>query len=262
MRKLPPIPKLSKNQFLFNTGSTLNLALVNILHFTLEFSVLNKVNLPYLFIIFHMIGATVGTLFAIKVVYRWDNIIVFLSISTLFIFFLISLIVLLQPIYTPIGLFGAGFCIGVNSGSTTINAFSSLPEGMDPKYNGRLMSTSMSISSLFVIIYAIMNISENYILTTIFFALILIVTIVSMLISKKDFQIMTQDHLNITNFFRNKKNLPKLGVAFFHGFFIINTYYAAILIFDLLGLVQYLNIFVLILFIIVFPLNFNGNPFR
>ena len=132
-----------------------------------------------------------------------------------------------------------------------INNVRSVPESLDPKFGGRFFSRAMGISSIFVIIYAVMNLTVNFLLTGIYFSLILIAIIVSMLLSRKEFPSIAQEHLNIINFIKNKQNLSKLAVAFFHGFFIINTYYAAILIFDLLGIVQYLNSYVLILFIVI-----------
>lgn len=96
-----------------------------------------------------------------------------------------------------------------------------------------------------------MNLTENFVFTFIYFILILIITLVPVLISKDHLQDISQEHVNTITILRSKENLPKLGVAFFHGFFIINTYYAAILIFDSLGFIQYLNGYVLILFIIV-----------
>jgi len=238
MKKLQPPFKVSAKQSLFGTGSSTSWGLANILHFTFEFSILQKVNLPYFFIIFHMIGVFFGAIFVIEVLHKTDSITVFLIQFIFLVFFLMSLMIILQPLYTPFGLFGAGFCIGMGSGSVHINTLRAFPELKDPaKWGaaGRLFSQGLGVSSILVIIYAIINLTENFVLTFIYFTLILIITLVSMLITKNDFQNITQEH----------------GVAFFHGFFIINTYYAAILIFDSLGFIQYLNSYALILFTIV-----------
>ena len=254
MKKLQPLPKLSKKQSLFGTGSTTTWGLANILHFTFEFSILQKVNLPYYFIIFHMIGVFFGAIFVIEVLHKKDSVTVFLCQFILLVFFLLSLMIFLQPLYTPFGLFGAGFCIGMAHGPSIVNSIRAIPELKDPARwgaAGRLFGLSMGISSILVIIYATMNLTENFVLTSIYFILILIITLVSMLITKNDFQNITQEHVNTITILKNKENLPKLGVAFFHGFFIINTYYAAILIFDSLGFLQYLNNYVIILFTIV-----------
>ena len=251
MKKLQPFPKLSAKQTLFGFGSVGLISLINILHFSLEFIVLKEVNLPYFFIIFHMIGLPFGAVFTLKFAYKWNNLIAYLSQFTLFTFLLMSLMIFLNPLYIPFGLFGAGFFIGGMSGFSIINGLSSTPEAGDPKVFGRLWSLTMVTTSFFIIIYAVINLQKNFLITIIYFLLILILILFFMLYTKNDFQIITQERLNVTNFFKNKANLPKLGVAFFLGFFIINTYYAAILIFDQLGLVQYLNTFVLILFIIV-----------
>lgn len=254
MKKLQPLPKLTAKQALFGTGSTISWGLANILHFTFEFSILQKVNLPYFFIIFHMIGVFFGAIFVIEVLHKMDSIAVFLIQFILLVFFLMSLMIFLQPLYTPFGLFGAGFCIGMGSGSVHINSFRANPELNDPAWwgaAGRLFSQGMGISSILVIIYATINLTENFFLTFIYFTLLLIITLVSMLITRNDFQNITQEHVTTITLLKNKENLPKLGVAFFHGFFIINTYYAAILIFDSLGFIQYLNNYVLILFTIV-----------
>ena len=154
MKKLQPLPKVSAKRTIFVMTPVLMLSLGNILHFTFEFSILQKVGLPYFFIIFHMIGVPIGSLFALKVLHKWDSIIVFLSQMILFVFFLISLMIFLQPIFTPFGLFGAGFCIGISGGPNAINSISAVPINADPKYGGRFFGRGMAISSIFVIIYA------------------------------------------------------------------------------------------------------------
>ena len=251
MKKLQPLPKISTKRTIFAIGSILLLSLGNILHFTFEFSILQKVGLPYFFIIFHMIGVPCGSFFAVKILNKWDNIIVFLSQFILFVFFLISLMIFLNPIFTPFGLFGAGFCIGTISGVNIIISNSVVPENMDPKYGGRWFGQGMAISSIFVIIYAVISLTENFFLIGTYFFLILITVIILASKIRNEIQIIAQENVNLNNFLKDKKNLSKLAIAFFHGFFIINTYYAAILIFDLYGFVQYLNSYVLILFIII-----------
>jgi len=251
MKKLQPLPKISGKRTILAIALTFMLSLANILHFTFEFSILQKVGLPFFFIIFHMIGVPFGSLFALNVLHKWDSIIVFLSQFILFVFFLISLMIFLQPIYTLFGLFGAGFCIGISGGSNTILSISAIPENADPKYGGRFFGQGLAISSIFVIIYAAINLTENFFFTSVYFLIILITVIIIILSSRNDFQVIAQEHLKIINFLKNKKNLPKLAVAFFHGFFIINTYYAAILIFDFYNFDLNLNNYVLILFIII-----------
>lgn len=250
MKKLQPFPKWSRNQTLFNASSVFQLGLVNIFHFILEFSALKQASLPYFFIIFHMIGVTAGALFSLEVAYKWNNLVAYLCYFILFISFLISLEILIHPLYIPFALFGAGFCIGGISGFGMVNTFSGNPE-YGPPTGGRTLGLGLFIASILVIIYAIINNAGIFILNLIFFALILVTSLVSTFVSKKDIQIIAQKRLNVVSFFKSKENLSRLAVAFFHGFFIINTYYAAILIFDLLGLVQYLNTFVIILFVVV-----------
>ena len=251
MKKLQPFPKITAKQSIFNCAILTSISLGNILHFTLEFSVLQKVNLPYFFIIFHMIGVPVGAFFAIKFSNKLNSIVAFSINFTLLVIFLMSLIIFLNPLYTPFGLFGAGFFIGGMSGPLTITSASSLPESTNPIFGGRLFGLAFTMSCIFVIIYALMNLTVNFTLTIIYFSLILIVSLVIILFIKIDFQSITQEHLNIITYFKNKKNLSKMAVYFFHGFFIINTYYAAILIFDWIKLSTYLNSFVLFLFIII-----------
>jgi len=251
MKKLQKLPKVTLKQTLFNIPLLISLSLGNILHFTLEFSVLQTVNLPYLFIIFHMIGVPVGAFFAVKVSNKWNNIVAFSSNFILLIIFLMSLIIILNPIYTPFGLFGAGFFIGGMSGPLMITSASSIPKSLNSVVGGRLFARGFAVSSIFVIIYALLNLTINFTLTLIYFSLILIVSLVFIFIIKIDFQSITQENLNISTYFKNKKNLSKMAVYFFHGFFIINTYYAAILIFDWIKLGTYLNSFVLFLFIII-----------
>ncbi len=251
MKKLEPLPKLTLKQNMFVLVPLLGLSLGNILHFSLEFTVLQKVNLPYFLIIFHMIGVPVGAIFAVKVINKRSSLFGFLTSFILLGFFLLSLMVILHPLYTPFGLFGAGFFIGAMSGYLPIFGLSSIPESGDPKFAARFFGRGFAISSIFVIIYALMNLTINFTLTLIYFSLILIISLVIMLKGNKNFDFVTQEHLNIINYIKNKKNLSKLTISFFHGFFIINTYYAAILIFDFIGLDQYLNSFVLFLFIIL-----------
>ena len=251
MKKLQPLSKLTAKQNIFGIPITLAISLGNILHFTLEFSVLERVGLPYFFIIFHMIGVPVGSFVAIKISNKWNGISAFLSNFILLGIFLISLIIFLNPLYTPFGLFGAGFFIGVMGGPLSIAAVSSVPESRDPVFAGRIFGRAFAISSIFVIIYALLNLTINFTLSLIYFSLILIVSLVFTLLTYKEFQFLTQENLKIIAYFKNKKNLSKMAVYFFHGFFIINTYYAAILIFDWISLGTYLNSFVLFLFIII-----------
>lgn len=100
MKKLQPLPKLTTKQAFFSIGSITTLSLGNIFHFTYEFSILQKVNLPYFFIIFHMIGVFFGAIFVLEVLHKKDSIAVFLIQFILLIFFLISLMIFLQH-YTP-----------------------------------------------------------------------------------------------------------------------------------------------------------------
>jgi len=251
MKKLQPLPKLTAKQALFSIPVLIAMSFGNILHFTLEFSVLQRVNLPYFFIIFHMIGVPVGAFFAIKFSNKWNGISAFLSNLILLGIFLISLIIFLNPFYTPFGLFGAGFFIGGMSGPLTLVSASAIPESRDPVYGGRSFGLGFTVSSIFVIIYAFLNLSINFTLSIIYFSLLLIVILVFPLITYKEFQLIPQENLKIIAYFKNKKNLSKNAVYFFHGFFIINTYYAAILIFDWIKLGTYLNSFVLFLFIII-----------
>ncbi len=197
-----------------------------------------------------MIGVSCGALITIQFAHKTNIINVSSVYFILFISFLISLMIFLNPIYTPFGLFGAGFCIG---GITIgfIAEMSIVPERGDPKFGGRFLGRELMYSSIFVIIYALINLTVNFFLTIIFILIISIIASVFSLFGQKNVQIITQEHLNIIKHFKNKKNLPKLAVGFFHGFFIINSYYAAILIFRSLGLEQYLNTFVLILFITI-----------
>lgn len=198
-----------------------------------------------------MIGVPVGAFFAIKISNKWNSIVAFLSNFILLLIFLMSLIIFLNPYYTPFGLFGAGFFIGGMSGPLSINSTSSTPESTDPVFAGRLFGRGFAVSSIFVIIYALLNLTINFTLTLIYFSLILIVSLVFTFFTKKDFQCITQENLNIITHIKNKKNLSNMAVYFFHGFFIINTYYAAILIFDWIKLGPYLNSFVLFLFTII-----------
>ena len=250
MKKLQPFPKLSAKQRASLVGGIIFYALANIFHFTLEFSILEKVNLPFLFIIFHMIGVSCGALITVLFAYKTNILNVTSVYFILSISFLISLMIFLNPIYTPFGLFGAGFCIG---GITIgfIGDISSVPERGDPKFGGRFFGREMMYSSFIIIIYALINLTVNFLFTIIFFLILFIISGVVTFLGQRGIQIIEQEHLDIIKHLKNRKNLPKLAVAFFHGFFIINSYYAAILIFDLLGLVQYLNSFVLILFLTV-----------
>ncbi len=195
-----------------------------------------------------MIGVSCGALITIQFAHKTYILNVSSVYFILFLSFLISLMIFLNPIYTPFGLFGAGFCIG-GIAIGLIGDMSFVPERGDPKFGGRFLSRELMYSSIFVIIYALINLTPNFFLTIIFFLIISIIASVFSLAGQKNVQIITQEHLNIIKHLKNKKNLPKLAIGFFHGFFIINSYYA--LIFRSLGLEQYLNIFVLILFITI-----------
>jgi len=141
-----------------------------------------------------------------------------------------------------------GFCIeGFSTGY--LDDIRIVPERGDPKFGGRFLGRELMYSSIIVIVYTLINLTVNFFLTIIFLLIVSIIASVFSLSGQKSVKTISQEHLNIIKHLKNKKNLPKLAVGFFHGFFIINSYYA--LIFRSLGLEQYLNIFVLILFITI-----------
>ncbi|KKL87710.1 hypothetical protein LCGC14_1931970 [marine sediment metagenome] len=154
-----------------------------------------------------------------------------------------------------------GFCIeGFSTGY--LDDIRIVPERGDPKFGGRFLGRELMYSSIIVIVYTLINLTVNFFLTIIFLLIVSIIASVFSLSGQKSVKTISQEHLNIIKHLKNKKNLPKLAVGFFHGFLIINSYYAAILIFRSLGLVQYLNTFVLILFmtvsIIIIPTGIAG----
>ena len=114
MKIIPPMTIFSKKQWFLMASSIFGTCILIQYHFILEFSVIMKNNLPYYFVIFHLIALSIGAVFALKIFNKKLN-----HFTSYFIFnttmtaSFIVMILINQAWFIPIGLFIAGFSIGV-----------------------------------------------------------------------------------------------------------------------------------------------------
>lgn len=216
------------------------------LHFMFEFSVLIGVNLPFYTIIAHFTGILAGVFIILRFGSKWKLPSTFIGFSGLMVLFFIVLVIFHMPWLVPIGLFGAGTCIGVNFG--IYNTFLSIPKS-DPRYFGRFLSIGFVLVALFIVIETIVDFIGNIWVYSIFFSSIFLLIALSVIRGRKEWQFPSQQPLNIRQYFRQKENLPNIALSFFSGFFFTIAYYATILIAKSIGALDSFNIFVIILFI-------------
>ncbi|NVM29594.1 MAG: MFS transporter [Candidatus Helarchaeota archaeon] len=197
-----------------------------ILHFILEFLVIIKTDSPLIFISFHFIGIIVGGIFALKVVSKWNHFVGYLGFIGVQVFWYIFLGMVTKAWLVPIGLFGAGFSIGVVFGLYK-EQFVFIME--DPKFGGRMYALGLLGGSPFVIILALIGIDVFWTSTMYYIAIFILILTIT-IIGRTEHKIPPQEPLDVGKYLKKKENLPKVTLGFFFGFFITNAYYATFLI--------------------------------
>lgn len=214
-----------------------------------------KTGLPSYFVIFHLIALPIGSIFSIKVIYKKGNhFFKYFLLDSFMVFFFISMIIINQPWYIPIGLFGAGFSIGGIVGLTYVQL---LPMFKKPEFAGRYFSTAFIFIFLFVLFEAvIMKINNSMIIIIYIFVLYVLVVLTAFIGRDAINEGIIQEPLKIRSYIKKKNNLPKLGIAFLFGYYWVNTYYIAFLFLELYELQGNLYDFVIFLSITIVTTSF------
>ncbi|MFX1337993.1 MAG: MFS transporter [Promethearchaeota archaeon] len=217
-----------------------------------------KRELPYVFIIYHLIGIPIGTIFALKLIYKeLNHFASYLISNASIVFFFICLIIIEQPWFVPIGLFGAGFSIGIVLGLLYRQFY---PVFKEARFGARYFSTAFMFVAFLIIIEALIDINSNSLLGIIFFILVyLLIFIFSMLGKETISKLPIQESLNISAYLKEKKGISKVVFAFFAGFLWVNIYYVTILFLEKNDLDAKLNIFVIIFCISIILSSFPGG---
>jgi hypothetical protein len=216
-------------------------------NYILQIYVLIKHNLPIYFIGLNFIGLIVGGIFALKVVNKMNHHFAFLLFVSLLVLFFILLLSYDYIWFVPIGIFGAGFCIGTSSGLFNLQCSFAFK---DPNFGGRIYSMGFVGLTFLALIELFLFLSNNFYLIRIYFLFILILFFILTLLGKEEDLLPAQNHVNIRKYLREESK-SWIGLAFFWGLFFANTYYAALLILEQNNLLDHLYFFFVILFITI-----------
>jgi len=256
MKILPPLRGYSTKQWLLVMSGLFIGVLAWQFHYILEYAVIINNNLSPPYIIFHYIGVIVGLILGIKIVYKLNHFVVFsISISFL-LFFFTCLLIFNQPWFVPYGFLGAGINVGILLGLLffQISFFFK-----DRKFGARKFSLAMTIVMIILIIEGFLNIILNPWLGVIFLLVNQLLSLISLLIGKVAHDPPAQKPFKVSQYLRDKDNLPSIAFMFFWGLFFTNTHYASYLILERNGFQLSYNTFCIILFITMVVLSFpNG----
>jgi len=157
----------------------------------------------------------------------------------------------------PIGLFGAGFSIGIVLGLLYKHFF---PIFKETRFAARYFSTAFIFVGFLIIIEAVIDINKNPLLGIIFFILVYILIFIFAMLGKEAIsKLPIQEILNITSYIKEKKDIIKISFAFFAGFLWVNIYYVAILFLEINGLDPKLTIYVIVFCISLIISAFPGG---
>lgn len=247
MELIPAFNEYPRRQLINGIGITILNSLLLGFHFILEFSILSQNGLPIYFVIFHFIGLSIGSLFTIKLGRKLNHFLSFMSYIALMVLFFSVMILINQPVIISLCLFGGGFCIGSSCGLINLSTYS---VNEKPENSGRLIGLAFLITSPFIILQTFID-SLLIPVVYVFYILIVFLIIASFLLyGRKGIKWPTQNSLNLIKYLKKKENLPTIALAFFIGFFTTNTYYAGILILELMGALNSLYTFVITIFLV------------
>lgn len=258
MKIIPPLGKFSIKEWCMLISSIFSIFLLMQYHFLFEFVILMKRELPYVLIIYHLIGIPVGTVFALKLIYKeLNHFASYLISNASVVIFFICLIIIDQPWFVPIGLFGAGFSIGIVLGLLYKHFY---PIFKETRFAARYFSTAFIFVGFLTMIEAMIDIDKNPLLGIIYFILVYIsIFIFAMLGKGAIIKLPIQESLNISSYIKERRGLLKIGFAFFAGFLWVNIYYVTILFLEKNGLDAKLDIYVIFFCISIIISSFPGG---
>jgi MFS family permease len=223
-----------------------------ILHFTLEFKVLEAVDLDYIYILFHLGSLPIGSLFFLLYSSKHNQKLNYLGSSTILIFSLISLLTVKEVILVIPLLIIAGF----SNGNCIPSIFLLLSRFFkNPEYNGRIFYLAYVGVTVVLILETIINFIAIELINVLYLLILLITVVITFLIGTDDSSLPPREK-DLRLYFRKRIiPYPVLLLSFFIGFFMTNVYYTAILIFNNTDLTDIMiripstwNIFILVLF--------------
>jgi len=252
---IPPINKFTKHQWMASFSTSFLTIIVWSVHFVSEFILLSRLNLPPSYILYHLGAVPIGAILSLTLFRK-------LKYSLLLNYFalILSIMIIIQFYSNSLmigllSLVGAGLCIGVINGVITEQIIFLYEE---QEFTGRIVSAG---SYLFILMY----IGTFYLFTLeIFYPLMIVsMTLFSIVLTNKSvdhLDVPKQPEISIIGFLKDKENTSSILFSFFYGFFIINSYYAGILIFGFDDLPLLFSEFFRILFLTVvltaFPVGF------
>ncbi|MFW9994859.1 MAG: MFS transporter [Candidatus Odinarchaeota archaeon] len=227
------------------------------LHFYLEFSVLEALDLEPINILFHLAAVPAGVLFFLLWSSKRDPVLYYIFSGTLLGLSMIGLVLTRDTFAVFLLLAVAGFSIGNMLSLVFILASPLLP---GPEYNGRIVYLAFMPVMITLMLGAVIDYNftsrGDVLFYTLFLGGLSVIFLLASL-SRRDELTLPPRKTPLRYYFRkNVIPYPVLLLGFFIGFFFINVYYAAVLLLrDPLtapGSFPYpasLNIFALVLFI-------------
>ncbi|MBD3405213.1 MAG: hypothetical protein GF411_03640 [Candidatus Lokiarchaeota archaeon] len=238
--------------------------LIWVLHFILEFSILQKLTptgQPFnpIFILPHIGLVPIGCLFYLMISSRWSPFKALLPSVTIITLSFILILILpnLGPIQTTsftldpvfilymILLAVAGFFIGTILAPLMLI---SKPYLKNVEYNGRIYSFATAFLSPIVIIATWLHGMNQPLLLSAYFIVVYIVIALLFIDGKKKLNNLPPRCTNIRSFLRHKDVWPSILLMFFVGFFFTNTYLASVILLDYSNILSNLDTFVIVLF--------------
>ncbi len=198
-----------------------------ILHFVLEFSVLDRVGLEPYHILFHIVGLAIGLGFYLVWSSKRNFSLNFLISFVLLGLSLIGMTLIDDQQIIKLLLFIAGF----NIGNGLPSAWSTLAIMFtNPKYNGRLNYSGYIPVSIILLISAVIDFTGNSLVMAFFLLLMLVLVVVAFVIGRKALT-MPPRTASLRLFFHKKVfPIPLMLFFCFLGFFFTNAYYGAIIL--------------------------------
>ena len=204
-----------------------------ILHFVLEFSVLDRVGLDPYHILFHLVGLTIGFSFYLVWSSKRNFSINFLISFVLLGLSLIGMTLIDDQQIIMLLLLIAGFNIGngLPSAWSTMSIMFTNPE-----FNGRLNYSGYIPVSIILFISALIDLTGNSLLMAVFLSLMLVLVVAAFLIGRKSLT-MPPRTASLKQFFHKKVfSVPLMLFFCFLGFFFTNAYYGAIILLNNFGI--------------------------
>ncbi len=244
-------------------------SLVWLIHFTLEFTLLDRVGLPPIFVLVHLglvgVGAAIYTWYGSQVrPYRLlvFSIIALLLITAGYVFLPALNIPLLHRHLLAVGLLGAtGIAVGILL-PPLILVMS--PILKTPEFNGEMYYLGSIVLSVMVIIWTLFDGFVPSLREPLLSSLLLFTALVSLLLltqGRAQVDALSPRSSLIMPLFRKPGVTLSFLLMFFSGFFFANSYYAVVLILPPSPLITSLHDFVIVFFLTCVVMSLPAGVF-